>query len=163
VASYHWSFGDGSSLTTTSATASHTYKHAGKHKVTLTVTDDSGCSTTQVFTGQTAYCNGTSAAKISHTVKIAAAKTPLKLSVSPKSAKAAQSTCYAFNATSEGHGVKKVTVKLAGHTATTSGSGNATLCLTLSKGTYRARASKDGYTVADARITVSAASPVFTG
>jgi DNA-binding beta-propeller fold protein YncE len=163
VASYHWSFGDGSSVTTTKATVSHTYKHAGKHKVTLTVTDDSGCSTTQVFTGQTAYCNGTSAAKITHTVKIAAAKKPLKLSVSPKSAKAGQSTCYAFKDTSKGHGVKKVTVKLAGHTAKTSGSGKATLCLTLSKGTYHARATKHGYTVADARITVSAASPVFTG
>jgi len=46
-----------------------------------------------------------------------AAKKPLKLSVSPKSAKAGQSTCYAFKDTSKGHGVKKVTVKLAGHTA----------------------------------------------
>jgi DNA-binding beta-propeller fold protein YncE len=163
VASYHWSFGDGSSVTTTSATVSHTYKHAGKHTVTLTVTDDSGCSTTQVFTGQTAYCNGTSAATISHTVKIAAAKKSLKLSVSPKSAKAGQSTCYAFKATSKGHGVKKVSVKLAGHTATTSGSGKATLCLTLKKGTYHARASKHGYTAAVAAIRITAAAPVFTG
>jgi 6-phosphogluconolactonase (cycloisomerase 2 family) len=163
VASYHWSFGDGHTLTTTKATVAHTYKHAGKHTVTLTVTDDSGCSTTQVFTGQTAYCNGTSAATISHTVKIAAAKQALKLSVSPRSAKAGHSTCYAFKATSKGHRVKKVTVKLAGHKATTSSNGKATLCLALSKGKYTARASKRGYTVANARITVSAASPVFTG
>jgi len=162
VASYHWSFGDGHTLTTTKAKVSHTYKKTGKYKVSLTVTDDSGCSTTQVFTGQTAYCNPTKPT-ISHTVKIATATKPLKLVVSPKSAKAAQSTCYAFKATSKGHGVKKVSVKLAGHTATTSGSGKATLCLTLSKGTYHARASSHGYTVADARITVSAASPVFTG
>ena len=70
VVSYHWNFGDGHTLTTTKAKVSHKYKKAGKHKVTLTVTDDSGCSTTQVFTGQTAYCNGTKAARVTHRVKI---------------------------------------------------------------------------------------------
>lgn len=164
VASYQWSFGDGSTKTTTSPTVSHTYKKAGSHKVTLTVTDDSGCSTTQVFTGQTAYCNGTSAATASHTVKIAAAIKPLKLSVTPRSAKAGVRTCYALHATSKGHGVKKVTVKLAGHKATTSGSGKAKLCLTLKKGTHTAKATKKGYAAAAARVRVSAAtSPAFTG
>ncbi len=161
VVSYHWNFGDGHSLTTTKAIVSHTYRKAGKHKVTLTVTDDSGCSTALVFTGQTAYCDGTSAARTSYTVKVAAK--PLKLAVSPSSAKAGQKTCYAFSATSGGHGVKGVSVRLSGRTTSTGSAGLARLCLTLKKGTYTAEASKAGYRKADARIRVTAASPVFTG
>ncbi len=69
VASYHWSFGDGHRLTTTKARVKHVYKHPGKHKVSLAVTDDSGCSLTLVFTGQTAFCHGTPAARVSHKVK----------------------------------------------------------------------------------------------
>lgn len=164
VVSYQWSFGDGTTQTTTSPTVSHTYKKAGQHKVTLTVTDDSGCSTSLVFTGQTAYCSPGAAA--SHTVKVAAAKKPLKLSVSPRSAKAGKSTCYAFRTTSNGHRVSRVSVKLAGHRVRTSGSGRARLCLALHKGTYTARASKSGYAAASARIRVraaAAAAPGFTG
>lgn len=163
VAVYHWSFGDGHSLSNGGATPSHTYKKAGKYKVTLTVTDDSGCSLTQVFTGQTAYCNGTPAARIVHRVKIASSSRPVKLSVSPHSAKAGTSTCYVLRATSGGHGVKKATVKLAGHKAVTSASGKAKLCLALKKGTYHARVTKAGYKSAVAAIRVTAATPVFTG
>lgn len=163
VAVYDWSFGDGHSLSNGGATPSHTYRKAGKYKVTLTVTDDSGCSLTQVFTGQTAYCNGTPAARIVHTVKVVSSTKPLKLSVSPHSAKAGRSTCYVLRATSGGHGVKKVTVRLAGHKATTSANGKAKLCLVLKKGTYHARATKTGYKSAVAAIRVTAASPVFTG
>jgi DNA-binding beta-propeller fold protein YncE len=162
VVSYHWDFGDGHSLTTGKAKVSHTYKKAAKHKVTLTVTDDSGCSTSLVFTGQTAYCNGTKAATTSHTVKLAATKS-LKLRVSPNRAKAGQRTCYVFHATSSGHGVKGVSVRLAGRTTHSSSSGKAMLCLTLKKATYTARAHKSGYAAAAARIRVSAAAPVFTG
>lgn len=162
VTSYHWSFGDGHSLTTTKAAVSHTYKKAGKHKVTLTVTDDSGCSTALVFTGQNAYCSGSRAATVHHTVKVASATKPLKISVTPSSAKAAQLTCYAFTVTSKSKHVGGASVKLAGRTARTS-DGKATLCLTLKKGTYAARASRSGYATAAARIRVSAASPVFTG
>ena len=162
MTSYHWNFGDGHSTTTTKATVSHTYKKAGKHKVILTVTDDSGCSTALVFTGQTAYCNGSPAAAVSHTVKVASAAKPLKVSVTPSSAKAGQMTCYAFTVTSKRKGVGHVSVKLAGRTARTS-DGKASLCLTLKKGTYVARASRSGYRTAAARIRVTAASPVFTG
>jgi DNA-binding beta-propeller fold protein YncE len=68
VATYHWSFGDGHRLSTHKAKVSHRYKRAGKHKVTLTVTDNAGCSTRLIFTGQTAYCNGSKAARTSHAV-----------------------------------------------------------------------------------------------
>ena len=57
VASYHWDFGDGTTQTTTSATTTHTYTTPNAYTVTLTVTDDAGCSTAFVFTGQTASCN----------------------------------------------------------------------------------------------------------
>jgi 6-phosphogluconolactonase (cycloisomerase 2 family) len=58
VAKYAWSFGDGSHATTTTAKVKHTYKKAATYTVTLTVTDNASCSTTVVFTGQTAYCHG---------------------------------------------------------------------------------------------------------
>ena len=42
VASYAWDFGDGS--TGTGATPTHTYAAAGTFTVSLTVTDDGGCT-----------------------------------------------------------------------------------------------------------------------
>lgn len=68
VASYAWSFGDRSGKTTSTASFSHAYRRPGRYQVRLTVTDNEGCSTSLVFTGQTAYCNGTGAAAVSHTV-----------------------------------------------------------------------------------------------
>lgn len=70
VAKYAWRFGDGHMATTTSPSTSHTYSKAGGYKVMLTVTDNEGCSTTQVFTGQTMYCNGSRAAGTSNTVRV---------------------------------------------------------------------------------------------
>lgn len=78
VASYAWNFGGGSKKTTTTPKVSHTYAHSGHYHVTLTVTDNEGCSTNLVFTGQTAYCNGTSAAKVSHRVVVAKPKVRIK-------------------------------------------------------------------------------------
>jgi hypothetical protein len=63
VATYIWDFGDGSTATTTEPTTSHRF--AGKPRpVTLTVTDDEGCSTTQVYTGQDTLCNGSAVATL---------------------------------------------------------------------------------------------------
>jgi 6-phosphogluconolactonase (cycloisomerase 2 family) len=75
VARYDWSFGDGTSAANGGATPSHTYAAAGNYTVTLTVTDDAGCSTAFVFTGQTASCNGSPTAEKTLTVRIAAPPT----------------------------------------------------------------------------------------
>jgi 6-phosphogluconolactonase (cycloisomerase 2 family) len=61
IASYLWEFGDGKSQTTTSPTTDHTYARAGAYDATVTVTDELGCGAGFVFTGQSAYCNGTRA------------------------------------------------------------------------------------------------------
>ncbi len=74
IARYDWSFGDGTGALNGGPTPSHTYSAPGQYTVTLTVTDNAGCSTAFVFTGQTASCNGgPSAVK---TLQIAVAEPP---------------------------------------------------------------------------------------
>jgi YVTN family beta-propeller protein len=81
VASYSWSFGDGTTTTMSSSTVSHTYSAAGSYTVRLTVTGANGCSTSVIFTGQTAYCNGSTSAQISHIVTVPT--TPVAAIASP--------------------------------------------------------------------------------
>ncbi len=76
VARYDWDFGDGSSATNAGATPTHAYVAPGAYTVSLTVTDDAGCSTVQIFTGQTMSCNGGPGAHTSHQVTITAAPPP---------------------------------------------------------------------------------------
>ncbi|HEY3758824.1 MAG TPA: beta-propeller fold lactonase family protein [Solirubrobacteraceae bacterium] len=70
LASYAWEFGDGQTETTSSATTTHTYSAPGTYTVALTVTDAAACSTSQVFTGQTVSCNGSSRAEFSRQVSV---------------------------------------------------------------------------------------------
>jgi 6-phosphogluconolactonase (cycloisomerase 2 family)/PKD repeat protein len=80
VARYDWDFGDGSTAST-GALTTHAYRAPGTYRVTLTVTDNEGCSTAFVFTGQTAMCNGSPLARTTHDVVVADTKPPgLKLS-----------------------------------------------------------------------------------
>ncbi len=72
---YHWSFGDGKSATTKSSRIKHRYRKARRYRVTLTVTDDAGCSTRFVYTGQSANCNGGSSAIHKKRIKVARART----------------------------------------------------------------------------------------
>jgi DNA-binding beta-propeller fold protein YncE len=83
VVRYDWSFGDGSGLSTGSPHVSHTYAAPGSYAVSLTVTDETGCSTSLVFTGQTAYCHGTSAATSTRTVTVPPAPSATTLPASP--------------------------------------------------------------------------------
>lgn len=64
---YEWSFGDGA--TATGAIVAHTYSGAGDFPVTLTV-GDHGCSAAPIFTGQTAYCAGSTLASKTQTVTV---------------------------------------------------------------------------------------------
>ena len=71
IASYKWTFGDGSSsVTTTNPTTSHTYGSFGSFTASLTVTNTSGTSTTTVFTGQTVTNYGQSGASVASPVTI---------------------------------------------------------------------------------------------
>jgi YVTN family beta-propeller protein len=70
ITSYGWSFGDGSTSSTSSATINHTYAVAGDYTATLTETDSAGTSTTQVFTGQTVSRNGGASAHTAHTLTV---------------------------------------------------------------------------------------------
>ncbi|HEX6204645.1 MAG TPA: PKD domain-containing protein [Solirubrobacterales bacterium] len=58
AARYDWEFGDGTALANGGPTPTHVYANPGAYKVTLTVTDASGCSTKQIYTGQTTICPG---------------------------------------------------------------------------------------------------------
>jgi hypothetical protein len=48
----------------------HAYQRLGAFRVTLTVTDGEGCSTTRVFTGQAALRNGSAATRQARTVTV---------------------------------------------------------------------------------------------
>ena len=80
VARYDWDFGDGQTLPNGGPTPTHTYAAPGTYNVTLTVTDDEGCSNTILFTGQTADCNGSGAARSQQTIQVAPGDPELQLS-----------------------------------------------------------------------------------
>jgi DNA-binding beta-propeller fold protein YncE len=70
VARYDWDFGDGAVAVNGGPILTHTYATPGARTVTLTVTDNAGCSTTFVYNGQTALCNGGQSARSTQTVTV---------------------------------------------------------------------------------------------
>ncbi len=58
AARYEWDFGDGTVLVDGGVAPEHAYAGAGIYQVTLTVIDQQGCSTRQVYTGQSTTCPG---------------------------------------------------------------------------------------------------------
>ncbi len=71
IARYDWNFGDGSSLANGGPTPTHTYPGLGTYAASVTLTDAEGCSTTFVFSGQTASCNGSPVARTQRSVPVA--------------------------------------------------------------------------------------------
>ncbi|MGA7436140.1 MAG: beta-propeller fold lactonase family protein [Solirubrobacterales bacterium] len=67
IASYAWDFGDGQTAETTTPTTTHSYATDGDYTATVTLTDVDNCSTEMIFTGRTAYCNGSDVAKAAAT------------------------------------------------------------------------------------------------
>jgi DNA-binding beta-propeller fold protein YncE len=70
VVRYDWDFGDGETGLDAGANPVHAYARPGRFRVTVTVTDNDGCSDTLIFTGQTAHCRGSSRATASRHVRI---------------------------------------------------------------------------------------------
>jgi 6-phosphogluconolactonase (cycloisomerase 2 family) len=70
VARYDWDFGDGQRAEDAGPTPTHTYATPGAYRVTVTVTDDEGCSDAVIFTGQTALCNGSERATASQRLAV---------------------------------------------------------------------------------------------
>jgi YVTN family beta-propeller protein len=68
IASFDWSFGDGTTAVNGGSAPSHEYATAGTYATALSVTDNEGCSISLVFTGRTAYCSGSALA--SHTITV---------------------------------------------------------------------------------------------
>ncbi len=89
IATYAWTFGDGQTATDGGPSPAHTYGAPGIYTATLALTDNEGCSSTLIFTGQTAFCNGSASASQTQNVTVAYPGVRLKCSksASPKGCK----------------------------------------------------------------------------
>jgi YVTN family beta-propeller protein len=71
IADYSWSFGDGAAAASGGPMPAHAYSSPGTYRVRLTLTDEEGCATASVFTGQVVSCNGSDAASAVGSVVVA--------------------------------------------------------------------------------------------
>jgi DNA-binding beta-propeller fold protein YncE len=74
VSRYDWAFGDGATLSNGGPTPTHVYATPGTYTATVTTTDDGGCSTAVVFTGQSLLCNGSPSAVARTTLGVSVPK-----------------------------------------------------------------------------------------
>lgn len=70
IARFDWEFGDGATAANGGPAPRHVFARPGSYRVSLRLTDDEGCSTAFVFTGQTAACNGSGVAATARTVSV---------------------------------------------------------------------------------------------
>lgn len=80
IQEFNWDFGDGDSQGNGGQTLTHVYQQPGTYTASVTVVDDGGCSTTTIFTGQTADCNGNPGAKAEIQVVVPPGEVVLTLS-----------------------------------------------------------------------------------
>lgn len=73
---YDWDFGDGTVLEDGGPTPSHVYASPGTYTATLKVTDANGCSSEQIYTGQSTECPGGAQAVAANAVQVALPATP---------------------------------------------------------------------------------------
>ncbi|HEX6667665.1 MAG TPA: PKD domain-containing protein [Solirubrobacterales bacterium] len=86
ISTFAWAFGDGQAVTATAPATTHVFATPGTYAVTLKVTDNEFCSTSLIFTGQTASCAGSPGAAITKRVEVAYPGVQVKC---PKKAKRA--------------------------------------------------------------------------
>jgi YVTN family beta-propeller protein len=70
IAEYSFDFGDRGRAEGPQPTRAHSYRRPGTYLVTLKVTDNEGCSTETVFTGQTVSCAGNPLASVTVPLKV---------------------------------------------------------------------------------------------
>ena len=70
IREYQWDFGDGTTVTTTSPTVSHTYGESGIHTIVLTVVNDAGTSLETTFTGKTISNRGLPRARSEQSISL---------------------------------------------------------------------------------------------
>jgi sugar lactone lactonase YvrE len=83
VERYDWDFGDGTTAADAGPITTHDYAGPGTYTITVTETDDLGCSTTRTYTGSTVSCNGGPGARTTRTVTIPAPAGPAAPYVAP--------------------------------------------------------------------------------
>ena len=109
IATYAWDFGDGQADMTTTPTATHTYAD-GTFTATVAETDNEGCSTSILFTGYTASCNGGAGAAASQQVVVDATVAGPKL----KAKKAQRQKGGKVKIAVKAGAAEAVTIKLSG-------------------------------------------------
>jgi hypothetical protein len=76
IVRHDWTFGDGTVLVDGGAAPTHTYAGPGDYTATVTLTDSSGCSVAETFTGLMSICAGSSDAATSMVVHVTADAPP---------------------------------------------------------------------------------------
>jgi YVTN family beta-propeller protein len=172
VARYDWDFGDGETLEDGGPAPTHLYAEPGTYTVTLTVTDDEGCSNALVFTGQTAHCNGSALAQFSDDVEVAEPPAPpgptptnpqaipnqLSLKVKRKARTRPGRSCFKVVAIANGAPVQGVVVRLGRKTRQTRANGRARICIRRKAEARRLRitAQKPGFAAISREVRIPA-------
>lgn len=73
ISRYEWSFGDGTTASTTAARTSHVYAKPGSYAASVTAVGEDGTSISTTFTGQTVSNNGSGSAKAQLSLNVVSA------------------------------------------------------------------------------------------